>query len=548
MALQDTDKFVVQRGTGYLTVQYDTLADSIVPDLAIQSTDVVRGTPGIMFPGNTLRYENGELNVDFPTSLRFIDIITEDNQEPRDLSYSTGDFYLVSIPEDETVQIDSADWPGIDGKEYTSVQLTGTNGTGYKADSGAYHSLNGPNDTGTIYENLTSSKAFGVILDVAIEFGRIRIDTIEIKSGGTNYEVGDIFSISTAYSGGAPAVFEVDEVSDDGDGVIEKISPVDADAPTGIEYIGFGFLLPEEYPGGTLSRARTFTHTGNGTGLLVDAQVQNGSLTGVSISPFSSHNNYKSGDVVYVADSFGSRGDARIEVKVDTDSSDYIIGYNGDKIIYRSADVTDNVTASWLLVESGKSDISLLQVTNLSKGVKPTAAGEEYFNPEAAIIIENDKSTRTARFTIKNAKAEVYPTGYLDNDKSYSGLFHPAEKIKLQDIEEEATRGSLDSIVTDVRTDIYTGRNYYSLDVKTFSDPVANYRGHEVSINVISASYGLQGVMSVIPNQVVTDTILDRASANNSNVINESINATMNAGQISEYFAPKNFYTLRKLY
>ena len=546
MALQETDKFVVQRGSSYLTVQYDTLSESIVPDLAIQSTDVTRGTPGIMFPGRTLRYENGELNVDFPTSLRFIDIITEDYQKPRDLLYTTGDFYLVSIPEDETVQLNASDWPGIDGKEYTSVQLTGTNGTGYKADTGAYPQMNGASDNGTVYTNLSSDVAFGIILNVAIEFGRIRIDTIEIDpaGGGTNYEVGDTFSLETAYSGGAAAIFEVTEVSDDGLGKAEKIKPIDVDAESGIEYIGFGFLLPEEFPGGSLSRARTFTHTGNGTGLLVDADVQNGSLIGVSISPFSSHNNYKSGDVVYVADSFGSRGDARIEVKVDTDSSDTLLGYNGDKVIYRSADVTDNVTASWLLVESGKSDISVLGLGTIPKGVQPISNGEEYYNPEASITTMVDATTREARFTIRNSKVEMLPSGVIDSNNSYSGLFHPQEKLKLNSIEDNATRGSVDSIITDVRTDIYTGKNYYTLDVKTEE----LYSGHEVSINVISASYGLQGVMSVVTNKAVTNTILDKASVSNTNVIDESINAAMNAGQIAEYFSPKNFYTLRKLY
>ena len=191
MALQETDKFVVQRGADYLTVKFDTLSQSIKPDLAIQSTDVVRGTPGIMFPGTTLRYENGELNVDFPTSLRFIDVITEDEQQPRDLVYQTGDFYLVSIAEDDTVDLDPADWPGIDGKEYTSVSLTGSNGTVYQADSGAYPSMNGPADTGVLYDNQTSDIAYGIILDVSILYGRILGSSVIITDGGAEYKQND---------------------------------------------------------------------------------------------------------------------------------------------------------------------------------------------------------------------------------------------------------------------------------------------------------------------------------------------------------------------
>lgn len=545
MALQDTDKFVVQRGSSYLTVKYDTLSESISPDLAIQSTDGVRGTPGIMFPGTTLRYENGELNVDFPTSLRFIDIITEDFQKPRDLVYRTGDFYLVSINEDDTVQLDAADWPGIDGKEYTSVDLTGTNGTLYQADTGAYLSMNAPGDTGTIYENQTSDIASGIILDVVIKYGRIYADSVVIKDGGENYAVDDIFTLQTSYSGGAPATFIVYEVSDDGRGEVTRLGIVDSgsDNPQGAEYGGFGFLLTKE-SSGTLSRLDTFARTGNGSGLVVDAEVLNGEISSVSISPFSSHNNYKSGDIVYVADQFGSQGDALIEVTVATDSSDYIIGYNGDKIIYREADVIDNISASWLLVESGKSDISILGVEALPKSIVPSSTGEEYFNPEKAITVGFDANTRYSQIAIRNASAKYQASGNIDRDKSYSGLFHPEEKTKLEEIEEYATRGSLNSIVTDPRRDLYSGRNYYTIDLKNTNTD----SGVEVEINVITASYGLQGVVSVVTSQVVANTILDKASVANEGVMNEEVSATMNAGQIAEYFAPKNFYALRKLY
>ena len=547
MALQETDKFVVQRGADYLTVKFDTLSQSIKPDLAIQSTDVVRGTPGIMFPGTTLRYENGELNVDFPTSLRFIDVITEDEQQPRDLVYQTGDFYLVSIAEDDTVDLDPADWPGIDGKEYTSVSLTGSNGTVYQADSGAYPSMNGPADTGVLYDNQTSDIAYGIILDVSILYGRILGSSVIITDGGAEYKQNDIFTLQTAYSGSAPATFIVDEVSDDGLGKATKISLVNSggDNVEGIDYGGYGFLLPKENSG-TLSRADTFARTGNGSGLVVDAEVQNGEITVISISPYSSHNNYKTGDKVYVADPFGNQGDALIEVTVLVDSvADYITAYNGDKLIYRDADVIDNVEASWLLVESGKSDISVLGLGTITKGIIP-GDGAEYYNPEMAITTMVDSASREARFTIRNAKAQFYPSGAgLDPNYSYSGLFHPEEKVKLEEIEEGATRGRIDSIITDTRTDPYTGRQYFSLDLQNAEvDGV----GIEVSANVISATYGVKGVVGMITNRTAVNTILDKASVANEGLIDKEVSAVMNAGQVAEYFAPKNFYALRQLY
>ena len=58
----------------------------------------------------------------------------------------------------------------------------------------------------------------------------------------------------------------------------------------------------------------------------------------------------------------------------------------------------------------------------------------------------------------------------------------------------------------------------------------------------------MKGVVGMITNRTAVNTILDKASVANEGLIDKEVSAVMNAGQVAEYFAPKNFYALRQLY
>ena len=546
MALQPTDKFVIQRGGSYRTVKFETIAKEVDVPLAIQTTDLGPGTKGLVYPGNTIDYDQntGEFNVNVPTGLRFIDIITEDYQQPRPIPYNNGDFYLVSIPEDQTVQLNASDWPGIDGQEYTKLQLS-NGGTVYRANAGYYEGLGGIADTGTVFECETNNIASGLALNARVEFGRIYVDSIEISplNPGENFEVDDTFTIGSAYSAAVPARFKVTETGPNGS--VTKIAPIqyggDPDDGYNEEYIGYGFQLNENIRG-ELNRVRTSARTGYGSGLVVDCIVEQGRIESVAISPFSQHNNYRDGDTVVIHDSTDSAGDALITIEIESDSVGYVAAHNDDKIVYRAADIETGTEAAWIHVESGKSDISLLGINALFTGRQP-ADGSVYYNSNLALEFDYNNVTRFTAIGIKNASYTLMGN-MPDPANSHSGLFAPYEKLKLDSVEEGATPGKVNQILTQTDTDKYYGDQYNILKI----DNVETTAGTDVTITPWPAGPGRRGVVSTYSDEDVAQSILSAASDANEGVHENDEDSVISGNHTCEYFMPKNLYALRKLY
>ena len=563
MALQTDDQFILKRGTSYFTVKYDTLQDQIRPGKAVQSdANDAGGVLGLMYPGQSLRYdgETGKLDVDFPATLRFIDVITEPFPEPYPYTYFNGDFYLVSCDETTTIPIDPTKWPGIDGTSYLTLEVDNP-GTVYLANSGAFQNFGGEG-SGSIYTNVgeladgEAHIASGLTFNASIVYGRIQYQSIEITNGGSLYEEGDRFEISSEH-GGAPAEFIVDEVED---GAVTKFVHYQAD--TGVtnspiaysdafteldpDYVGHGFLLPKAQ-NGDLRRVPVFNRTGIGTGMEVDCNVQGGKILTAVLSPFSNHNNYKTGDRLIVGQADGSSGDSNIIVNIDTDSVDEIYARNGDKIVYRAANPEQNAVAAWIHIESGKSDLSVLGLAPIYKYIATEPNGMVYHQPEKAITTQVDTVTRIAEFTIANAYYEENQsaTGIID-DNSFSGLYSPQEKFKLDSVTTGATPGELNELTTGSYTDRYTGNQYKNVDIVEVSN--IDGIGATVSIDIRSADFGMRGLTQLIKEVELIDNIA-AAGSDNSLGLHRPVpeEAVVGGELLTSHFMPKNFSVLRRL-
>ena len=564
MALQTDDQFILKRDTSYFTVKFDTLHDEIRPGKAVQSdANDAGGTLGLMYPGQTLRYDGatGKLDVDFPATLRFIDVITEPYPEPYPYEYYNGDFYLVSCDETTTIPIDPTKWLNIDGTSYLQLEVDNP-GTVYLANAGLFENFGG-DGSGSIYTNVgdladgESHIASGLKFNASIVYGRIQYQSIVITDGGSLYKIGDRFEISSVH-GGAPAEFIVEEVED---GKVTRFliyqdeetrtnSPIEyGDNFTGTDpdYVGYGFLLPKAQ-NGDLRRVPVFNRTGIGTGMEVDCNVQNGQILSAVTSPFSSHNNYKTGDRLIVGQADGSAGDSNIIVKLDTDSVDEIYANNGDKIVYRASNPEQNAEAAWIHIESGKSDLSVLGLAPLYKGIATEPNGKVYHQPEIGISTQVDTVTRIAEFTIANAYYELNQSATgIDNYASFSGLYSPQEKFKLDSVTPGATPGELNELITGSYTDRYTGNQYKNVDIVEVSNIVGI--GTTLSIDVRSADFGMRGLTQLIKEEELISNI-SAAGSDDSHNSHRAIpeEAVVGGELLTSHFMPKNLSVLRKLY
>ena len=554
MALQSTDEFLVHRkGTlgnlsprQYYKITYKSLQEEIKVPLAIQETDFASGVPGLMYPGPSLRYDpDGQLNVDFPTSLRFIDVLTEEHQYPQPLSYidhQGGDFYLVSIPESVQIILSSEFWPGIDGTEDLSVlSQPKAQGSVYRATTGLYVGFGGIANTEVDLINITSTIADGLLIDVAISQGSMKIDSIVIQNGGTNYADDDVIEYKSTLSGAAGAYFKV---TTDGAGAVVDldaiVSPDNLDDRYQSETAGYGFQMPLT-TAGRIDNARTRAKSGNGEDLRVNVEVKDGKLQSVSLSPFSEHNNYRDGDTLVVYDGVDREGDGLIEVSILTDNVGYIYANNGDKVIYKGATLLE--TARWLHVPANGNDKAIIGIRGDDLGrVRDDETGEYiFYNPDLALRLGNDAANKLATLAIKVAHYEYNLNGLIDANNSYAGLMLPEEKEKLLSVYPGATPGSVESIETVSSTDYYSGIKYSVIEIVTSPETL----GDVVTLKIRKSQVGMFGTVMMTSKEDFRNLLVTKSS--NGTNLNVPMNAVPSADDLTDYVMPKNICSLRKL-
>lgn len=558
MALQSKDEFLVHRQgsvgnlspNGYFKLSYEKLKEEIQVPLAIQETDIAIGTPGLMYPGPSLRYSaSGQLDVDFPTSLRFIDILTEDDPQPLTyIDHQSGDFYLVSIPENETITISSAFWPGIDGTEDLSVNSQPkAQGTVYRATTGLYEGFGGIANVEVDLINHTSDIATGLVINVNIYQGSMRWETISIVNGGVNFVDNDVIEYKSTLSGAAGAFFKV---LTDGNGAVVDLTPVvspdpdDLDGDYYSETAGFGFQMPLEISG-RIDNANTRAKSGIGQDLKVNLEVKDGKIKSVSLSPYSQHNNYRNGDTLVVNNGIGVEGDGLIEVIVLTDNVGYVFANNGDKVIYKGATTLE--PARWLLVPvSGDSKAIVgISAEDLPRVTDDVTGEYIFYNPGKALKLGNDAANKVATIAIRVAHYEyntIGNTAELNAVNSYAGFILPAEKEKLSTVAFGATPGSVNSVEADPAVDLYNGQKYSVIEVTNLSTSA----GDEVFLNIRKTEIGKFGTVMMTSNDDWKSLIVSKAYiATQTNV---PLGALPSADDLAEYLMPRNISSLRKLY
>lgn len=522
----------------YHRLNYSTLYDSLEPPLAIQDRDDQLGVKGLMYPGSTLDYDGdtGELNVIFPTALNFVDILNEDNKEPLVRNYQSGDFYLVTIGETETIELSADLWVGIDGVDYISVEDY-QSGNKYRGNTGRYEAFGSDPDIQLI--NHTSLIASGLTIDVNISRGKMVINTIDIRNGGDNYVTDDIIEYKSTLSSAIGAYFKVVALNGAVTDLISILSPASPDIELN-EEAGNGYLFPISFKSklsGVLTRART----GNGTDLIVDAVTDgNGGLTNATIAAESQHNNYRNNDILAVFDALGQEGECLIKVKVDSENAGFIEAGNGDKVIYKGS--TEAEEAKWIHVPVGKNDRSIIGIKEDPKGIAQDINSDIiYYNPEKAIETGKDESDKTGTIAIKLAyvKFEGSSTPVIDTLNSYAGFISPDEKYKLSTVSMYATPGDVNDITITESRDLYTPNFYRIIDIKLDETTY----GNNFELSVRPAAMGMHGTVYSLKNKDVESCV-----AGNAPQISLQNTAVPSVNQVAEFFMPKNIAALRQLY
>lgn len=557
MALQSKDEFLVHRQgslgnqspNGYFKLSYEKLKEEIQVPLAIQETDIALGAPGLMYPGPSLRYSaSGQLDVDFPTSLRFIDIITEDNQPPLEyISHNSGDFYLVSIPESETITLTSDLWPGIGGTEDLSVNdQPKAPGTEYRATTGLYEGFGGLANAEVDLINHTSTIATGLVINVNIYQGSMRLDTINIIDGGVNFVDNDVIEYKSTLSGAAGAFFRV--LTDGNGAVVDMFAVVSPDDLIDDDYFsetaGFGFQMPLEIAG-RIDNANTRAKSGIGQDLRVNLEVKDGKIKRVSLSPYSQHNNYRNGDTLVVNNGIGVEGDGLIEVIILTDNVSYVFANNGDKVVYKGATTIE--PARWLLIPVSGNDQAIigLKADDVGRVNDPVTGEYVFYNPGLALSLGKDTANKLGTIAVKVAHYEYNTTGntgQLNPINSYAGFILPEEKEKLSTVAFGATPGAINSVEAEPAVDLYNGQKYSVIEVT--NSPTS--AGDEVFLNIRKTEVGKFGTVMMTSNDDWKNLIVAKASV--ATQTNVPLGALPSADDLAEYLMPRNISSLRKLY
>ena len=287
-SFKNTDYFlVVDTNDGqHYKVDYDTLRAAVIPPTAqyFDPADGKAGRLGVMKPTRAFDYDEntGILDLIVPTSLHFVDLITVDNQEPKqNYNHQTGDFYYVEPDVGDSVTINPDDWPGLDNADYDFDVVSG--GSGYRPNIGTYQNFGLP---GNLYQeqivntNSLNTQSKDVIFDLVIDGGFIV--AASIVNRGDGYAQGDILAVSSDTSTEAGYI-RVETVDPSDSGVLTFVF-VDSNGYTN-DVTGKGFEIPDAvgYSGKRLALNTSEPLT------YVDVEIDAGAVVDASFNISSQH-------------------------------------------------------------------------------------------------------------------------------------------------------------------------------------------------------------------------------------------------------------------
>lgn len=530
MALDAGDTFVVSRGGQHYKLKFDSLKNNIFSKATQADENGLNGKLGAVIPGDNLDYDqnSGLLNVSFPTSLRFIGLIENDGDKPLLPQYRAGDFYIVSVDANVyptgTVVVSGADWPGLNPSTTFEVNIaSGFSGSGYRADTGTFYNFGQETE-----EEVTavSGTGQGAWFDFSVQDGTIfGTPTVSAGHEGVGYAVNDILRFNMT---GFSNIFAYVKVLAIDAGGITTVELVDEYGQP-VERAGANYYLRVGVDG---SARNVKTNHPVGNGLLVDITVSGGALATVGVSPTSQHTGYINGDNADVFYKHNNQpGPGKVEVAIGPiGSADEVILYTGDKVIYK-----ENPN-EWQVIRDQLSAKAVFDIQGLNT-LTADSNNHLAITSQRNLINQNQQD-----LIISDAYyLELGSSGNLDVDRSYSGFFAANEKYKLDNIQDEATRGSANEIKdTGVEPNIYDNTPD---SPPTSVEATLTDKGVDYVIKSNEANVGKRGHVIISNDASISRLIHNRHNDVN---INTRADVVTNANQTTNFFCPNNFSVLKK--
>lgn len=528
-SFKDNDSFIVYDPdtTTHYRAPFDLIKKEIAPNNAKQSLPDkgIFGEVGLMKPSDKFDYDEstGLLDIVFPNTLNFIGLIYEDYQKPPvGREFVAGDFYYVE-PEDgsDSVIINPDDWDGLDNARLSYTVTDG--GDGYRPVTGVYHSFGAPtNVNGESITNLTTSASKDAVFDLDINTGFVV--GFRITNPGQGFEVGDILELSNDVSTES-AFIKVLDVDPGTQGIVDAILTDSEGYASDTE--GNAFFLPsaDTYQGKLYNLSVQPDSTSQ---IEVDCDVVDGKITSVRYSKSSGH---KVEDKVFqVIHPLGVNSEATVEVTVVSQTTDLELN-KGDKLVY-------DRYGTWHVIGDVISEEAIFDIVG-----KSGITAERFNNDFAIDATERDVVNRNkVLLEIKDASYSLDANDDLLTTSSYSGLFNPHDKLKLDRIDEYSAPGLIRYLTTETLNDEYTNDEYTAVEYVITDSDILPAKDYEINLNLTAV--GKKGAV-IVSSDVEAEQNIVKEHLNSNNYSQDY--KVINSRQVAQNYTPLNYYVLPEL-
>lgn len=526
-SFKNTDNFIVYDSDTkiHYRAPFDLLKEEFTPDIAKQSklSTAEFGQVGLMKPSENFLYDEntGLLDIVFPNTFNYVGIIYEDYQQP-DGPYEAGDFLYVE-PDDgsNSVVINPNDWDGLDNARL-NYDITNS-GEGYRPFSGIYHSFGIPTSlNGETISNTTTSASKDAVFDLKINLGVV--ESFSIQNPGQGFEVNDILELSNDESMES-AYIKVLDIDPGTQGIVDAVL---CDS-NGVErdISGSNFYLPSSSSyEGKLYNLRV--EPDPSTRIEVECDIVDGKITKVKYSKSSGHTiEDKTFNVIHP---LGVTTEATVKVTVISPTTDITLN-KGDKLVF-------DAHYNWHVISDTLSEEAIFDIVG-----KPGITSDRFNNDQAIDANERDVVNRNkVILEIKDASYDIDADNNVVDPTSYSGLFNPHEKLKLDGIDEYAAPGLIRYLTTEKLSDVYTNDEYEALNYVITDSDILPAKDYEININLTSV--GKKGAVIVSSDFEVQQNIIENYQGTGN--ISEDFKM-MNSRQAAQNYTPNNYFVLPEL-